>query len=48
MVDLGGIPLIEWTIRTALGTSLSRIIVSTDDQEIAQFSEKAGCEVPFI
>ncbi len=48
MVDLGGIPLIEWTIRTALGTSLSRIIVSTDDQEIAEFSQNVGCEVPFI
>ena len=48
MIDLGGVPLIEWTIKTALNTSLSRVIVSTDDKEIADFSEKIGCEVPFI
>ena len=27
MIDLGGVPLIEWTIKTALNTSLSRVIV---------------------
>ena len=48
MVDLGGIPLIEWTIRTALSSSVSRVIVSTDDFEIAEFSKSKGCEVPFI
>ena len=48
MIDLGGVPLIEWTIKTALDASLSRVIVSTDDKEIADFSEKIGCEVPFI
>lgn len=48
MIDLGGVPLIEWTIKTALNTSLSRVIVSTDDKEIADFSQKIGCEVPFI
>ena len=48
MVDLGGIPLIEWTIRTALASSVSRLIVSTDDLEIAEFSQSKGCEVPFI
>lgn len=40
MIDLGGVPLIEWTIKTALNTSLSRVIVSTDDKEIADFSQK--------
>ena len=48
MVDLGGIPLIEWTIRTALASSISKLIVSTDDLEIAEFSQSKGCEVPFI
>lgn len=48
MIDLGGVPLIEWTIKTAFNTSLSRVIVSTDDKEIADFSEEIGCEVPFI
>ena len=48
MIDLGGAPLIEWTIRAALNTSLTRIIVSTDDTEIADFSRKIGCEVPFL
>lgn len=48
MIDLGGVPLIEWTIKTAQASSLSRVIVSTDNQEIADFSKKIGCEVPFI
>lgn len=48
MVELGGVPLIEWTIRTALSSSIPRVIVSTDDHEIATFSESRGCEVPFI
>jgi CMP-N,N'-diacetyllegionaminic acid synthase len=48
MIDLGGAPLIEWTIKAALDASLSRVIVSTDDIEIADFSRKIGCEVPFI
>lgn len=48
MAELGGVPLIEWTIRTVKASSISRVVVSTDDLEIATFSESKGCEVPFI
>ncbi len=46
---LGGKPLIAWTIEEALKVpSLSRIIVSTDDEEIAQVAREYGAEVPFM
>jgi len=45
---LAGKPLIAWTIEAARSSrSLSRVIVSTDDQEIAGISEEYGAEVPF-
>lgn len=46
---LGKIPLIEYTIRDAKkATLLSKIVVSTDDQEIAIAAELAGCKPPFL
>tara|TARA_X000000368_G_C22938346_1_gene670925 strand:- start:160 stop:849 length:690 start_codon:yes stop_codon:yes gene_type:complete len=46
---LNGIPLICHTILTALkSNAISRVIVSTDDEEIAKISQKCGAEVPFI
>ena len=36
IVDLGGKPLIAWTIQTALAaSSVQEVLVSTDDEEIA-------------
>ena len=44
-----GKPLIAWTIEEALASKyLDRLIVSTDDKEIAEISKKYGAEVPFI
>jgi len=44
-----GRPLIEYTIESALkAKSLDRVIVSTDDAEIAKVAESAGAEVPFL
>ena len=45
-----GKPLIAYTIETALELQhiFHRIIVSTDDEEIAAVSKKYGAEVPFI
>jgi len=41
-------PLIAWTIEQALASKyLDRVIVSTDDEEIAEISEKHVAEVPF-
>lgn len=44
-----GKPLIAWTILGALKSkSLNRVIVSTDDPEIAKVAKKYGAEVPFL
>ena len=41
-------PLIQWTIESALESNLlDEIIVSTDDEDIANFSRSQGIEVPF-
>jgi len=42
-------PLIAWTIEQALASKyLDRVIVSTDDEEIAEVSKEYGAEVPFL
>ena len=44
-----GLPMITWSIRAAIESEcFDRIIVSTDDEEIAQVARKYGAEVPFI
>lgn len=46
---LAGKPLIAWTIEAAKNAKLvNRVIVSTDDEEIALVSKKYGAEVPFV
>ena len=46
---LNGKPLINYTIEHGLSAELvDRVIVSTDDAEIAQISRDAGADVPFI
>ena len=46
LADLGGIPLIAWTIGAAQGArSVDRVVVSTDDPEIANVSRQWGAEV---
>lgn len=52
---IAGRPLVAWTIAQALAarnelapeTDL-RVIVSTDDEELAEISRQAGAEVPFL
>ena len=44
-----GKPMIAWTILNALKSKqLDRVIVSTDDKEIARIAKKYGAEVPFL
>lgn len=44
-----GKPMIGYAIEAALGSSIfDRVIVSTDDAEIAQVAREFGAEVPFI
>ena len=46
--DLGGKPLIAYTIEAALKSGvLDRVIISTDHEEIARVGEEYGAEVPF-
>jgi len=46
---LGGKPLIAWTIETARQCpSLSRVVVSTEDAEIAAVAREYGAEVPYL
>ena len=44
-----GKPMIAWSIEAALNSNcFDRIIVSTDDNEIAQVAKEHGAEVPFM
>lgn len=46
---LSGKPLIVYTIEAARASRyLDRVILSTDDTEIADVAKAAGCEVPFM
>src|SRR5713226_4160200 len=46
---VAGRPLLAYTARAALGaTRLDRIILSTDDDEIAETGRALGLEVPFL
>jgi N,N'-diacetyl-8-epilegionaminate cytidylyltransferase len=46
---LGGKPLIGWAIETARNCpSLDRVIVSTEDAEIADVARQLGAEIPFV
>ena len=49
LVPLAGKPLIQYTIDAALNCrSLDRVILSTDDEKIAEYGLHAGVEVPFM
>lgn len=46
---LFGKPLISWTITSAKQSSMiDKVVVSTDDEEIAKVSKEYGGEVPFM
>lgn len=47
--DFAGYPLIAWSIAAGLqAKSVSRVIVSTDDAEIAAVARECGAETPFL
>jgi CMP-N-acetylneuraminic acid synthetase len=43
-----GKPLIAWTIKQALASNLTRVIVTTDSEEIKEIAVKYGAEVPYL
>jgi N-acylneuraminate cytidylyltransferase len=49
VMPIAGKPLIAWSILTALESArIDRVVVSTDDAEIARVAQEFGAEVPFI
>ena len=47
--EFAGFPLIAWSIAAGLqAKSVSRVIVSTDDEKIAAIAREYGAEVPFM
>ncbi|WP_085528651.1 cytidylyltransferase domain-containing protein [Kocuria massiliensis] len=55
LLPIAGRPLVEWTVMQALqaqrdvhGEVDFRVVVSTDDQELAKVAREAGAEVPFM
>ena len=48
IVNLNNKPLIYWTIKEALKSKISKLIVSTDSQKYKKISLSCGAEVPFI
>lgn len=49
IAPLGGKPLIAWTVSAAReAKGVTRVVVSTDDTEIANCARSAGAEVPFL
>lgn len=49
IIPLAGKPLIAWTIGQALKCNyINKLVVSTDDNEIAEVSKYYGAEVPFL
>ncbi|HEY9426012.1 MAG TPA: acylneuraminate cytidylyltransferase family protein [Gemmatimonadaceae bacterium] len=46
---LGGKPLLQYTAEAALASRLlARVVLSTDDPEIAEIGRRCGLEVPFM
>ena len=49
IIDLGGKPLLAWTIEAAQKSKyIDRLILSSDDTRIINIAKAYGCEVPFV
>jgi len=49
IINFCGQPMIAWTIQAAVESGcFNKILVSTDDHEIADVAKKYGAEVPFL
>ena len=49
IIDLCGRPLIEYSISASRSSKyIDRVIVSTDDAEIARVSKESGADIPFL
>ncbi len=49
IIDVGGLPLIAHSIKSAKKSKLiNKVVVSTDSEEIAKIAKKYGVEAPFL
>jgi CMP-N,N'-diacetyllegionaminic acid synthase len=49
VADVGGVPMIAWSVRAALGSRhVDSCVLSSDDSEISNAARAEGCEVPFV
>ena len=49
VLPIAGKPLIAWTIEAALAAQrIDRVVVTTDDAEIAEVAARFGADVPFV
>lgn len=49
VADLGGFPLIAYSVRAGvLASSIDRVVVTTDSREIADVAARYGAEAPFL
>lgn len=49
VLPIAGKPLIAWTIEAALAAQrIDRVVVTTDDAEIAEIAARNGADVPFL
>jgi CMP-N-acetylneuraminic acid synthetase len=49
IVPFGGKPMLAWTIEAALNSGcFAKVLVSTEDEEIAEVARRYGAEVPFL
>jgi len=45
MREVGGKPLVQWTIEAALASKLTRVVVATEDPEIAALAIRLGADI---
>lgn len=49
IVPFGGKPMLAWTIEAALKSDcFAKVLVSTEDEEIAEVARRYGADVPFL
>lgn len=49
VLDVGGKPMLAWSVEAARRSRyVDRVVLTTDDQEIAEIGKRYGADVPFI
>lgn len=49
ILEVAGKPMLAWSVEAAVESGcFARVLVSTDDEDIAEIGRRAGAEVPFL